>query len=457
MGSTLQTRTYLEMPASSDLDHIPGDYGWPLIGRTYALAKDLPGLLAEHMDRYGSISRVGFNFQRGLLVLHPDQFQEIFLDRDKNFSNTMGYSTSIGNFYNGALLTQDFDIHMVQRRIFQRSFTIDSLQGYIEMMNPIVQGSIEEWDQISDLRFLRKIRQMLLDIGARVFFGLEDLRGPEAAKMHRAFFDIAQKGLMALFKYDVPGLKFHAGLRGKRYLAEYYRTLIPTRRENPGRDLCSMLATERDEDGNYWPDDLLIPQLSLLQFAAHDTTTGAVSHAMMYLAKPENQGLQEQLREVSLGYDSDYLDIKQLRKLHGLEGALQEALRFHPSVSLMPRRTVRECELGGYRVPPHTMLYLAPHWAHTSENWWTDPLSFDPGRFSEARQEQRNHRFVYVPFGGGAHKCIGMHFALLAGKIVMHQLLRRYRFSLQEGYDCKCDMIPMPAPTKELPMVAERL
>jgi cytochrome P450 len=103
------------------------------------------------------------------------------------------------------------------------------------------------------------------------------------------------------------------------------------------------------------------------------------------------------------------------------------------------------------------MLYLAPHWAQTSENWWTDPLSFDPSRFSEERQEERNHRFAYVPFGAGAHKCIGMHFAILAAKIVLHQLLRKYRFSLQEGYDCRCEAIPMPAPTKELPMIAERL
>lgn len=457
MGATAQTAAYAEMPASRDLDHIPGRYGLPIIGRTYELIQDLPGLLSEHMDEYGPVSRIGFHFQRGLLILHPDQFQEIFLDREKNFSSTMGYSTSIGQFYNGALITQDFDVHRAQRHIFQRSFTIDSLQGYIDMMNPIVRDSIEGWEKVSDLRFLRQIRQMLLDIGARVFFGLEDLRGREAAKMHQAFFDITQKGLLSIFKYDIPGLKFHAGLRGKRFLADYYRSLIPARRENPGRDLCSMLVTERDEEGNYWPEDLLIPQLSLLQFAAHDTTTGALSHAMMYLAKPENQHLQERLREVSLGYESDHLDIKQLRQLHGIEQSLQEALRFHPSVSLIPRRTVRECELGGYRVPPHTMLYLAPHWAQTSENWWTDPLSFDPSRFSEERQEERNHRFAYVPFGAGAHKCIGMHFAILAAKIVLHQLLRKYRFSLQEGYDCRCEAIPMPAPTKELPMIAERL
>ncbi len=105
MGATAQTAAYAEMPASRDLDHIPGRYGLPIIGRTYELIQDLPGLLSEHMDEYGPVSRIGFHFQRGLLILHPDQFQEIFLDREKNFSSTMGYSTSIGQFYNGALIT----------------------------------------------------------------------------------------------------------------------------------------------------------------------------------------------------------------------------------------------------------------------------------------------------------------------------------------------------------------
>ena len=293
MGATAQTAAYVEMPASRDLDHIPGRYGLPIIGRTYELIQDLPGLLSEHMDEYGPVSRIGFHFQRGLLILHPDQFQEIFLDREKNFSSTMGYSTSIGQFYNGALITQDFDVHRAQRHIFQRSFTIDSLQGYIDMMNPIVRDSIEGWEEISDLRFLRQIRQMLLDIGARVFFGLEDLRGREAAKMHQAFFDITQKGLLSIFKYDIPGLKFHAGLRGKRFLADYYRSLIPARRENPGRDLCSMLVTERDENGDYWPDDLLeqtrVLEWQFFEQYTHEPSIAVARFIKLYQGMPADR------------------------------------------------------------------------------------------------------------------------------------------------------------------------
>ncbi|WP_460431735.1 cytochrome P450 [Amycolatopsis echigonensis] len=39
---------------------------------------------------------------------------------------------------------------------------------------------------------------------------------------------------------------------------------------------------------------------------------------------------------------------------------------------------------------------------------WTDPDTFDPDRFAPHRRENHSHRFAWVPFGGGVHKCIGM-------------------------------------------------
>ena len=53
------------------------------------------------------------------------------------------------------------------------------------------------------------------------------------------------------------------------------------------------------------------------------------------------------------------------------------------------------------------------------------------------------------------HKCLGMHYAYLNGKIVLYQILRK--FKLQAGYDCRCDVIPMPFPTENLPLKVTKL
>ena len=52
------------------------------------------------------------------------------------------------------------------------------------------------------------------------------------------------------------------------------------------------------------------------------------------------------------------------------------------------------------------------------------PEKFDPERFAEPRNEHKKHRYAFTPFGGGAHKCIGMVFGQLEMKTVMHRLLR---------------------------------
>ena len=42
--------------------------------------------------------------------------------------------------------------------------------------------------------------------------------------------------------------------------------------------------------------------------------------------------------------------------------------------------------------------------------YWPDPERFDPERFADHRREDKVHRFAYLPFGTGVHKCIGMYF-----------------------------------------------
>ena len=64
---------------------------------------------------------------------------------------------------------------------------------------------------------------------------------------------------------------------------------------------------------------------------------------------------------------------------------------------------------------------------HRLPEIWTDPEKFDPARFTEPRNEHKKHRHAYTPFGGGAHKCIGMVFGQLEVKTIMHRLLRKYR------------------------------
>jgi cytochrome P450 len=62
-----------------------------------------------------------------------------------------------------------------------------------------------------------------------------------------------------------------------------------------------------------------------------------------------------------------------------------------------------------------------------------------------------------VPFGGGAHKCIGLHFAELQVKAILHQVVLNYRWSVAPGYEMPLDTTSLPVPADGLPMILEKL
>ncbi|MGC7264371.1 cytochrome P450, partial [Mycobacteroides abscessus subsp. abscessus] len=94
----------------------------------------------------------------------------------------------------------------------------------------------------------------------------------------------------------------------------------------------------------------------------------------------------------------------------------------------------------GYFIPAGTNVVTWPSINHRLPELWTDPEKFDPERFAEPRSEHKKHRYAFAPFGGGAHKCIGMVFGQLEIKTVMHRLLRQYRLELpRPGYTPRYD------------------
>ncbi|MDX1505234.1 MAG: cytochrome P450 [Spongiibacter sp.] len=444
---------YKQAKNNENLDHIPGSFGWPVIGYTFPLVKDLYGTIDSQYRRYGNISRFGLAGFKGVLLVGPDLYKEIYLDRDKNFSTEMGYMGSLGRFYKGALLLRDHEEHRFQRRMMQTAFKNEAMKGYIDTMGPMIGDAVEQWDKQKDFHFFPAIKQNLLDVAARIFVGLNE-DDDRAEKLNTAFLDIAN-GLMGIVTKELPGTKYRKGKIGERYLRKLFGDLIHERRAGNGIDTFSYFSREKTEDGDYFSDTDIIGHMSFLLFAAHDTTTSALSHLLFHVG--QDKALQQRLREEAQGIGKDYLEYEDLESMPLAEAAVKEALRLHPSVMMMQRRTINDCELGGYHIPANTILFLAPQHNHRMEEYWDEPNRFDIDRWLEPRLEHKRHSFSFVGFGGGAHKCIGMHFALMQVKNFLHQFLTRYEFQLAEGFSDKMQTLPLPKPADDLPIVLKRL
>ena len=145
----------------------------------------------------------------------------------------------------------------------------------------------------------------------------------------------------------------------------------------------------------------------------------------------------------------------ELDRLTSLTWVMQETLRRYPPLPIIPRIATGAFEFGGYQIPANTMLVLAPIHTNHMPEWWTDPDRFDPERFSPDRAEHERHSHSWIPFGGGSHMCLGKRFAEAQVRLVMRQLVLRYRWSVPEGYVIPVQQAPISNTRDGLPIRLE--
>ncbi|MGB2253961.1 MAG: cytochrome P450 [Spongiibacter marinus] len=442
---------YRRAKDSVRIRHIPGSYGLPLVGRGIRGFVDFPGLIKEHYEKWGEVSRIQFGDQKGLLLLGADDIQRVFLDRDQNWSTEMGYQKTMRHFYDGGVLAYDFDVHKMQRRILQTCFKTESMRAYAQKINELVKLFIDGWSDDKPLEFYPEIKEILLRIGAEIFIGVDDV-GEEYQKLNDAFLNI-QAGFNDPVKKNIPGTPFYKAKKGVAYLRDYFTSLIPARRHSDKSDMLTLMSKECKEDGTPFSDEEISDHAAFILFAAHDTATSVLNHLVYYYAA--NQHWQERARKQSLALDKSLLDFDSLEAMSDVENGFYECMRLHPPIPILIRRSIRPTQLGGYEVPAHTPVMMAAIHNHYSEKYWSSPTTFDPDRFSSERNEKKSHPFAYFPFGGGAHKCIGMHFGVMLGKIFMHHMLLNFTFELPKNFEVKFQFVPLPKPEK-LPLILSR-
>lgn len=434
-----------------DLEHIPGDYGLPLLGHTLTFVTD-PEKLSERLSRYGHIYRTSVFFQRVVVLLGADANEFVLADRGKNFSSYLGWARQLNPFFPRGLMLRDGDDHRHHRRLMQGAFRKDALAQYLQAMQPEIAAGLDGWKDSHELRFYPAIKALTLDLAARVFLGVP--LGREAERVNRAFLDTVAASI-SVVRVPVPGLAFWRGRRGRAFLERFIRERIPAKRDSDDSDLFAQLCRATDESGEVYSDQEIVDHMIFLMMAAHDTTTSALTTMVYNLAKRPDW--QERLREDSFALGKSQLEHGDLEQLERMSWVFRESLRLAPPLPTIPRRTVRDCEFRGYTIPANTAVSVSPSFTQHMEEYWTDPEAFDPERFSPERAEHKRHPFAWAPFGGGAHMCIGLHFAELQTKAIMHQLLQRFRITVPDGYEMRLQIVPIAKPRDGLPVHLEPL
>lgn len=449
--------TLAEPPAGSGLRPVVGDAGLPVIGHIIEMLRGGPDYLMFLYQTKGPLVFGDSPVLPFVAAMGPDAAQEIYTNRNKDYSQ-QGWTPVIGAFFNRGLMLLDFEEHLFHRRIMQEAFVRSRLVGYVEQMDKVVSQVITNDWVIDDPRFLLypAMKELTLDIASMVFMGHEPGADRDlVTKVNRAFTMTVRAG-NAVIRTPVPPFTWWRGLRARQLLEDYFSERVKERRGREGSDLLTVLCQTEDEEGNSFTDEDIVNHMIFLMMAAHDTSTTTATNMAYQLAA--NPVWQQRCRDESDRLGDGPLDIESLEKLESLDLVMNESIRLVTPVQWAMRRTVRDTELLGHYLPKGTNVTAFPGVNHLLPEIWTDPMRFDPERFTEPRNEHKRHRYAWTPFGGGAHKCIGMVFGQLEIKTIMHRLLRSYRLELaRPGYQAKWDYRTIPLPMDGMPIVLRPL
>lgn len=435
------------------LDHIPSTGYPPLVSEARFLSNTLAFAQQVHA-RCGPVSRGWWMFKQSVYLMSAEANETVLFDREGRFSAKKGWERVLAELFPRGLMLRDGEDHRWHRRLMLPAFRKEALARYLERMTPRVSAAVTRWSGAGELLFYPNIKRLTLAIAADVFLGAE--LDQEIDQISNDFSDLVAASV-AVVRLPVIGRTYARGVAGRARLAAFIRERIPARRAGQGNDLFTQLCNARDEQGQQYSDEEIVDHLIFLMMAAHDTTTSAITTMVFALGK---HGDWQQRLRVQAQQAQEYMraagrsaaTLEDLDQMTEIDWVFKESLRLYQPLPTIARRALVDFEVHGVKIPAGSAVAVFPILVHRSPLWWTEPERFDPERFSPGRAEHRRHPFAWAPFGGGAHMCLGLHFAEMQVKAILLQMLTSLSWTMPQAYAPAYAYAPIAKPRDGLPV-----
>ena len=98
----------------------------------------------------------------------------------------------------------------------------------------------------------------------------------------------------------------------------------------------------------------------------------------------------------------------------------QETIGLYPPAYMIGRQALVDTEIAGHRIKKGNYVLVNVLGIHRRDDYFSDPLAFQPDRFVEDPA-----RGTYIPFGLGPRVCIGNQFAMLEAGVLAATIFAR--------------------------------
>lgn len=457
---------------------IPGPPAMPLLGRfgsIYQFGLDSVGRGSELFRRYGKLvalvrgGRTNLLTPGGspgtILAYGPQLVRAVTTDTEVFQRRTL-----VGRLYpteenpssrrsrlcrfGAGLFAVNGDDHRRMRRLMMPAFGKPAMEGYHETMVKITCDVLNRWTPGQVIDVSLEMQEITKRIVTTTLFG-EDI-GPEGAGTGQLISEslrLLARPMTRLLPVDRPLFPYRKFLDQLEQIEDRVGAIVVRKRVTPGHsDLLTALMNSVDpETGNTLNNEEILSHAGLLFAAGHETTANALTWTLLVLSQyPAILGdLLDEAQTVCRG---EIPSIEMLDQMTFLKHVVMEVLRLIPPAPWNARVTACETVLDGHELPVGTEVLLSIYQTHHMPEIYERPQAFLPVRWERFEPQT----IQYCPFGAGPRMCIGATFAMLEIRLILAQILQRWRLEPVAGQRVdRCGHIVL-APRQGWKMIVRR-
>jgi cytochrome P450 len=369
--------------------------------------------------RYGEIFTLRVRRSRPWVFLtNPEHVKQVFTTEPQLLRAAAGEANPLLGPLLGSrsVMLQDEPKHMTDRKRILPSFHGQRMQAYGEMMADVARREIDRWPLDEPFELWPRMQAISLEVVMRAVFG--DVDGERLELLRRRMVDLTnwvndprRLALLAAVgeRSMTANPKFRAVMRP---VEELVLEEVRQRRTAAGgeqhEDILAMLERGAGGDSiNGAPMDNEKMRDELVTFLSDGPTATSLAWAFERLLRHPDK-LARLRAEVLAGESEEYVD-----------AVVKETLRLCPAVPVVMRRLTEPMQLGGYTIPPDTIVAPCVYLMHRRADLYPQPRSFQPERFLG----DSAGTYTWIPFGGGVRRCVAVVFAQLEMKRVIQTVL----------------------------------
>lgn len=409
-------------------------------------------LYEEVFRKYGDIVYFQLGPYKFAMLNDAEAIEQVLHSESKNYTKSTGYQRFkliVGN----GLLVSEGEVWKRQRRLLSWAFSTKHIERIFPTMVSETQEMLERWKTENEIDLAEEMNLVTLQVISKSLFGRSQMTSSKDVRnslqimlkylqttrhlwiqLLLAPFPVKDKRSEALKIESSLPLKSTKSFFGSiKTIDKLVHSMIEERKKDRKSEnfLDAMIEATDSEDQSQMTNQQLRDEVVNMLIAGHETTANALTWTWHQLIKhPEVfKRVREEINSVVTGVTPSFEDLSKLPYTHAV---FEESMRLYPPFWRISRRNINATKIKGYDIPEGTNIIASIYTLHRKEQYWNQPLEFDPERFINRNKTKK--KFTFIPFGAGPRACIGAQFATIEALTILAMVIKNYDFkALYQG------------------------